>query len=156
MQNGNPFTVYTTASFQPLKNASGTFIGYLPGSGDYNADGFNLDYPNVSTYQIPSSRSAYLNGVFAPGIVTQPAFGSEGNEKANQYRNPGFAETDASLLKNTKIFERVNLQLRFEFYNIFNHPNLNGVDSNLADGTFGKSTSEANPRWLQMGARITF
>lgn len=156
IQNGNPFTVYTSASFQPLKNGAGKFIGYAPGSGDYNADGFNLDYPNVSTYELPSGRSNYLNGLFAPGIISQPAFGSEGNEKPFGYRNPGFAETDVSLIKDIRFVERVSLQVRFEFYNVFNHPNLNGIDSNLADGTFGRSTSEANPRWMQIGAKIFF
>ncbi len=155
-QNGNPFTVYTTASFQALKDATGKFIGFTPGSGDYNADGFNLDYPNVSTYKLPTSRTAYLNGLFASGIVSQPAFGAEGTEKPNQYRNPGFAETDASLIKSTAITERVSLQLRFEYYNIFNHPNLNGINSDLSSGSFGRSTSQAQPRWLQIGAKIFF
>ncbi len=155
-QSGNPFTVYTTASFQPIKNASGTFVGYAPASGDYNADGVNYDYPDVSSYRLPYSRRAYLAGLFPAGIISQPAFGSEGNQKPNQYRNPGFFETNASLLKDVRIVERVSLQLRFEFYNIFNRPNLNGIDSNLADGTFGRSTSEANPRWMQIGGRLTF
>jgi hypothetical protein len=155
-QNGNPFTVYSSASFQPLRNAAGTVISYAAGSGDYNADGFNNDYPNVSTYRVPSSRSAYLTGVFGPGIISQPAFGSEGNEKPNLYRNPGFAETDASLIKTTAITERVALQLRFEYYNIFNHPNLNGITSDLSSGVFGRSTSQAQPRWLQLGAKIFF
>ncbi len=155
-QNGNPFTVFTSASFQPVKNAAGTFTGFAPGSGDYNADGFNLDYPNVSTYELPTSRTAYLNGVFSPGIVSQPGFGTEGNEKPNRYRNPGFAETDASLIKSTTITERVRLQLRFEYYNIFNHPNLNGVNADISNGNFGRSTSQAQPRWLQLGAKIYF
>ncbi len=155
-QNGNPFTVYTSASFQPLRNGAGTVIGFAPGSGDYNADGFNLDYPNVSTYKLPTTRAAYLSGLFSPGIVTQPAFGSEGNEKPNHYRNPGFAETDASLIKTTAITERVGLQLRFEYYNVFNHPNLNGVNSDISSGNFGRSTSQAQPRWLQLGAKLSF
>jgi hypothetical protein len=46
--------------------------------------------------------------------------------------------------------------LRFEFFNILNHSNLNGVDGNLADGTFGRTTSVFNPRWLQIAAKITF
>ncbi len=155
-QNGNPFTVYTDAAFQPVSNAAGIFTGYAPGSGDFNADGYNNDYPNVSTYKLPTSRTAYLNGLFAPGIITTPSFGSEGNERPGLYRNPGFAETDASLLKTTKLSERFSLQLRFEYYNIFNHPNLNGISSNLNSGTFGKSTSQAQPRWLQIGAKFFF
>lgn len=148
-QSGNPFTIYTTLG-PSLVN------GKLNLGGDYNADGFNLDYPNVSTYQLPNSRQAYLNGLIPASIISIPAPGTEGNEKPNQYRNPGFFETDASLLKDTVITERLSLQLRFEFYNLFNYANLNGVDSNMADGTFGKSTSQANPRWMQVGARITF
>ena len=40
---------------------------------------------------------------------------------------PGFAETDASLSKDTSITERLRLQLRFEFFNMFNRVNLGGV-----------------------------
>ncbi len=156
LQSGYPFTVDTTAAFLPLKNASGTFIGYAPGSGDFNADGDNLDYPNVSSYTMAQTRQAYLNGVFTPGQFPNPTFGQEGNERWGQFRNPRFAETDAALLKDTAITERIQLQLRFEFFNIFNHPNLNGVDANLADGTFGRSTSQALPRWIQIGANLRF
>jgi hypothetical protein len=34
--------------------------------------------------------------------------------------------------------------------------NLTGVDPNLADATFGRSTSQLNPRTIQLGARISF
>jgi hypothetical protein len=156
IQNGSPFNVFTSAAFQPLQDVTGKFTGFAPGSGDYNADGVNFDFPDVSSYQLPTGRHNYLQGLFAPGNITTPAFGAAGNEKYNHFRNPGFAETNVTLLKDTKITERVNLQLRFEFYNIFNHPNLNGVDSDLADGNFGKVTSEANPRWMQVGAKIFF
>jgi hypothetical protein len=156
IQNGSPFNVFTSAAFQPLQDVTGKFTGFAPGSGDYNADGVNFDFPDVSSYQLPTGRHNYLQGLFTPGNITTPAFGAAGNEKYNHFRNPGFAETNVTLLKDTKITERVNLQLRFEFYNIFNHPNLNGVDSDLADGNFGKVTSEANPRWMQVGAKIFF
>ena len=66
------------------------------------------------------------------------------------------AETDAVLTKDTKLAERASLQLRFEFYNVLNHPNLQGVDTNIADGNFGKSTAAYTPRYLQIGARISF
>jgi hypothetical protein len=37
---------------------------------------------------------------------------------------PGLAELDASLLKNTAISERVNLQFRAEFFNLLNRANF--------------------------------
>ncbi len=155
VQSGNPYTVSTNAPFNPIIQ-NGVVTGFAPGSGDYNADGFNLDYPNVTSYSAPTSRQAYLNGLFTAANFPVPALGAEGNEKVNRFSNPGFAETDAALLKDTKVFERLDLQLRFEAYNVFNRPNLQGVDANLPDATFGRVTSQYNPRWMQVGARLTF
>ena len=85
-----------------------------------------------------------------------PTLGTEGNEKWGQFRNPGFAETDASLSKDTNITERLRLEIRFEFFNIFNRVNLGGISSNLSSSTFGRSTSQLNPRWTQIGAKLMF
>lgn len=156
LQSGYPFMVFTNAPFIPTTGAGGVFTGYAPGSGDYNADGDNDDFPDVTSYSQKMTRQAFLNGVFTPRQFAQPAFGTQGNEEAYRFRSPRFAETDAALLKDTNITERVNLQLRFEFYNIFNHPNLEAVDANLADATFGRSTSQFLPRWIQFGADLRF
>ncbi len=156
LQSGHPFTVNTTATFQPLRDANGNITGLSPNSGDYNADGVNNDYPNVSSYAMGTSRSAYLNGVFPRSNFTVPTLGTEGNEKWGQFRNPGFAETDASLSKDTAITERLRLQLRFEFFNVFNRVNLGGVVANLSSSSFGRATSQLNPRWIQIGAKIIF
>ena len=156
LQSGHPFTVNTTAPFIPVKDANGNFIGMAANSGDYNADGDNNDYPNVTSYAMDRSRQSYLSGALQKSNFTQPAVGTEGNEKWGQFRNPGFAETDASMQKDTKITERLNVQLRFEFFNLFNRANLNGVSSNLSSATFGRVTSQLNPRWIQIGAKIMF
>ncbi|MGH9771218.1 MAG: TonB-dependent receptor, partial [Candidatus Acidiferrales bacterium] len=156
LQTGYPFMVHTTAPFSPTVGADGTFTGYAPGSGDYNADGDNSDFPDVTSYTEQMTRQAFLSGVFTPGQFKQPAFGTEGNEKPYQFRSPRFIETDAALLKDTNITERVHLELRFEFYNIFNHPNLQAIDANLPDATFGRSTGQDLPRWIQFGADLRF
>ena len=163
LQSGTPFTVSTNAPFSPTTDSSGTFTGYAAGSGDYNADGDNFDFPDVVSYKTPSSRKSYLSGLFGSthadalaNFPTPSTFGSEGNEKFNAFRGPGFAQWDAAFAKNTKIRESVNFQLRFELFNIFNRANLNGVDSNLPDGTFGRSTSQFTPRFLQVGGNFTF
>ncbi|HXY49479.1 MAG TPA: TonB-dependent receptor [Terriglobales bacterium] len=177
-QSGYPAWVSTNASFQPVCALTGVGapacpskanppVGYGPKSGDYNADGESantvasvniagLDYPDVTSYSQGTSKSSFLNGAFSPGQFTQPAFGSQGNEKANQFRSPNFAETDVNFYKNTAITERVNLQFRFEFFNIFNRVNLTAFDTNLADGTFGKTTQQQLPRNWQIGAKISF
>ncbi len=156
LQSGNPFNVYTNAAFDPLKDASGNYIGYAPGSGDYNADGDNYDFPNVASYQQGTSRSAFLNGVFTSANFAQPSFGSEGNEQFNHFVQPNYMQSDVALLKNTKIRESIGLQFRFEFFNIFNRPNLTNMDTNLPDANFGKATGQLVPRFIQAGANLKF
>ena len=170
-QTGYPAMVTTTAPFlancangnlntaAPYCSASNPAVSYAPGSGDYNADGDNADYPDVASYHQGNSKSAFLNGVFSSGQFGSPAtFGNEGNENANQFRQPNFIETDMNIYKVTRIAEGVDFQVRFEFFNIFNRVNLTGFDSNLADsgGNFGKATSQQLPRNWQLGGRFTF
>ena len=128
-QSGYPFTVYTGASFQPILNAAGQVTGLQPGSGDYNADGFNYDFPNVASYSQGTSRRPFLMAYFRPAISLTPSIGTEGNEVPYQYRGPNYFNSDISLAKNTKIYERLNLQFRFDFFNIFNRPNLTAHSS---------------------------
>ncbi len=156
VQSGYPFTVYTSAAFSPIRNSAGQIIGYAPGSGDYNADGDNYDYPNVTSYSQSTSRQAFLNGVFTAGNFPAPAFGTEGSEKFDQFRNPMFFQSDASVAKDTAIFERLKLQIRFDIFNLFNRANLYNVDGDLSSGTFGKAVSQYNPRWIQIGANVNF
>ena len=170
VQSGYPAMVWTTASFQgvcanPMNCPSpgNPWIGYGPRSGDYNADGdtsgtgvVGLDYPNVSNHSQGTSKNAFLSGAFSSGQFTQPTFGSQGNERANLFRSPNFMETDLNFYKDTALTERVNFQVRFEFFNIFNRVNLTSFDTNLADGSFGKATAQQLPRNWQIGGRITF
>jgi hypothetical protein len=157
--------VRTTAAFKPstdangvpLKDANGHFVGTAPGSGDYNADGDNFDFPDVVSYTQKTGRQDFLhNGTFTAANFTTPAFGSEGNERYSAFRAPGFQQWDAALLKNTPIRESVAFQLRFEFFNVFNHPNLTGVTVDQSVATFGKATSQASPRFIQIGGNLTF
>jgi hypothetical protein len=156
LQSGTPFTVSTNAAFTPITNPDGSFAGYAPGSGDFNADGDNFDFPDVTSYRYSNSRRSYLQGLFTQSSFPKPAFGQEGNEAFNQFRGPGFAEWDTAVLKNTPITERVHFQLRFEFYNLFNRANLNNVDTNLPDGNFGRATGQYTPRYTQIGGNIVF
>jgi hypothetical protein len=47
--------------------------------------------------------------------------------------------------KDTRITERVNFQVRFEFFNIFNRANYANIDNNIADGIFGQGDCSHQP-----------
>jgi hypothetical protein len=86
----------------------------------------------------------------------QAAEGAFGNVSPGSLLGPGFQKWDIALAKNTKIAERVNLQLRVESFDVFNHPNFQGVGDTLGSASFGTVTSDHEPRLLQMGGKITF
>ena len=147
IQTGTPFWVIDNRPFSA--------------GGDYNADGLNYDIPNTPSINFGGShsRQSYIHGLFTAVDFPAPTPGTEGNLKRNSYRNPGMLEMDASVLKDTRLpwlGERGGLQLRFDFLNVINRVNLNGVDAFLGDGSFGKSTSTLPPRQIQLGARIYF
>jgi hypothetical protein len=74
-----------------------------------------------------------------PAAFAAPAPGTYGTLPRNYLYGPGYASTDFSVIKNTKITERVNVQLRMEMFNLFNRKNLAPPSSGC--GTVGPSTS---------------
>jgi hypothetical protein len=61
---------------------------------------------------------------FNPAAFSEPNPGQISNQRRNQYYNPGFSDVDFSIVKDTKITEKVSFQFRAEMFNIFNHINL--------------------------------
>jgi hypothetical protein len=158
-QTGYPFTVFTSASYSGANyNAGKDAVPGMqnPQSGDYLANGDNFSFPNVSSYQQGSSRLAYTTGVFTAGEFIEPAAGTNGNERVGAFRNPAFIQTDMTLYKNTHINERLVFQIRFEFYNLFNHANFQNIQGDLSQGNFGQVTAQTLPRWWQLGGKFTF
>ncbi len=154
-QTGYPFNVVTTAAYNGANYVVGA-DAHTTATGDYLATGDNFSYPNVSSYQQGTSRSAYTTGVFTAGQFTVPTAGTNGDEKTGQFRNPAFIETDLTLYKNTHITERLIFQFRFEFYNVFNHPNFQSINGNPSQGNFGQVTAQTLPRWWQIGGKLYF
>lgn len=180
LQTGDPFYVYsgnplslvdtagvtvTQANYQS-ELAAGHFA-FAGNSGNYSADGDNNNVPNVTSYSQKTNRKSYqYTGVVDSGIIThsqfaQPTFsanGTEGNEKMDQFRNPGYADTDFTVKKTTELAERLNLELRLDIFNLFNRVNLNGVDNNYNDASasFGTTSGTNFPRYLQIAGRLTF
>ena len=65
-------------------------------------------------------------GCYAEGksVMTPPAPGTFGTMGRNTFRDFGFRNVDFSAVKIFRFGERVNMQFRAEFFNVFNHPNF--------------------------------
>lgn len=64
---------------------------------------------------------------------------------------------DFSVLKNTAVTERLNLQFRSEFFNIFNHPWFGRPDSGFGNPSYGTVNAVLNnPRQIQFGLKLLF
>lgn len=123
-----------------------------------------------SDYRLPDRQ-------FNPDAFSDPGFGNLGNLGRNALRGPGFAQVDFSLFKNTRLTENTSLQLRAEFFNLFNHTNfadpfggLNRdpiTNSLVPSASFGQSVETVGnqlggalgaggPRQIQLAARFIF
>ncbi|HEU5342399.1 carboxypeptidase regulatory-like domain-containing protein [Edaphobacter sp.] len=72
-------------------------------------------------------------------------------------RQDGIVALDMSLIKNNRITERVNAQLRADFFNALNHPSFSAPNLSPTSSAFGTITSQANlPRTIQLGVRVAF
>lgn len=72
-------------------------------------------------------------------------------------RQDGIVALDMSAIKNNRINERFQAQLRADFFNALNHPSFSAPNLSPTSGAFGTITSQANlPRTIQLGLRVTF
>jgi hypothetical protein len=142
LQSGRPFTVALLSDIDNSNTGRST-LGF----------GAN-DRPNVVGSAELSSRTP--DHWFNTSAFAFPPFGSFGNAGRNILDGPGFANFNASVLKTTKIVEGLDLQLRAEAFNLFNHPNFNLPDNFLGSPTFGRILSAQSPRHIQFGLKLLF
>ena len=166
-QSGYPLTPDNTNGFLAVCNsgalsnvtgcsAADPAVAFQAGTGDYNADGDNLAYPDATSYSQSTNNKAWLSGAIPKTNFATPAFGVEGNEKSMAFRGPNFYETNVNFYKDNRITERVNFEIRFEIFNLFNRANYANVDTNLPDGIFGQATASHEPRFWQLAGKISF
>jgi len=105
----------------------------------------------------PNAANAYYLNPSAFADAGEFNFGTSGPVLANT-RGFAYENENIGLVKKTKIAERLTLELRFEFFNIFNRVQFCDPDGNYSDvasGAFGRSTCQNNtPRQGQFGIRL--
>lgn len=86
-----------------------------------------------------------------------PGPGQYGSLQFLQFNAPTVFNWDASVIKNVPITENVKAQLRFEFFNVLNHPIFFISSQSVTSRTFGKITQTLNaPRVVQVAFKLSF
>ena len=104
---------------------------------DYSGGGDCYDRPdlvgpivqdNHNPYQFMALNSFAIpcNVTAATGVASDciPGTRHYGTLRRDSLRGPEYKQWDLAIYKNTSITERLNLQLRADFFNVLNHPNF--------------------------------
>jgi len=136
-QTGTPISISPACTF-PGVSGLGCYANRLK---DGNlSSGQSMDrWFDVTAYASPAAYS------FGNGSRTEP-----------NLRNPGTFAFDSVMSRWQPIRERMRLQYRAEFYNLFNHPNLGAPAAGITSSTFGMITSKSGNRTMVMALRLEF
>jgi hypothetical protein len=149
LSTGTPLSIYST-NYYPGWNGR-VFSNVAPGADlSRHFDGSQLDLTNLANP---------VNRYFNPSGFSNPAFGSFGNSGPYIPGLKGFGtyNQNLSVIKSFKIklIESARLQLRAEFFNIFNRHSFGAPNTNISSPYFGQVTSVSSDcRRGQIGVRF--
>jgi hypothetical protein len=130
----------------PRNHLPGLANAYFDGTGGGSATGA----PNPYFRRVGSGGSSALGA------------GRYGNFGRNVFHGPGILNTDFSVSKRTVIAEKHTLEFRAEAFNLFNHTQFgqpasaSGVIGAISGATFGRITTAADPRLMQLSLKYAF
>ena len=149
LQTGLPFTLTTNFDAAGLGNIPALVAGNRPNllcDPNANAPHTLQQWFNTACVQAnpPSASTVVANVV--------------GNAPRGAINGPPTKRVDFSLFKNIRFGSEGDkrLQLRGEFFNIFNHTNFRGVQGSTTAATYGQIISVRDPRTIQLGAKFIF
>jgi hypothetical protein len=161
-QIGSVVTALTGRPWTPL----------LSSSADESGQDLVYQRPDCSgvkpIYQFSDPNSPTITN--ADAIYSDPAPNTIGTCGRNSVRGPRFTQWDFNVVKTTRLTERLGLQIRFEVFNLLNHPNFyylpaSAKPSSGSFSTFGQTPdiasgnpflSQGGARAAQIGAKIIF
>lgn len=148
-------------SFQsgaPLNVTLGVDVA-LDGTGQQNLQRAQL--VNGVTYdqvrRDHTSRADYVNQFFNTAAFVPAAAlprGIYGNSGRNIINGPASANTDFTLMKDFLVKEPMRLQLRGEFFNVFNQVNFSAPNTLVSSGGFGRITNANDGRVVQLALKV--
>jgi hypothetical protein len=124
--------------------------------------------PNVTGLVETGFTPATNGSATSVGYIQNPSVLVAGTGFGNLGRNtiigPGFSNFDAALVKNTKITERLNFQIRADAFDLLNQTNFNQPVSTIGSATLGIITGGTrfpagdggSSRQLQLAMKLIF
>jgi hypothetical protein len=120
--------------------------------GTASAVGQRPNYTGAPLYLHTADKTRHLN----PAAFATPAPGQLGSLGKGSVRGTAISTVDFSFAKNWRIKERYGIQFRTEFFNLLNHTNFVGFDTDTRNTTFGTLNVAQSPREIQLGIKFTF
>lgn len=177
-QTGTPFTILIAGdSLGFLSSDPHNYPNRLstPDCRNPTNPGNTANYLKLSCFTVPYAPASFASqcvpaatGSAGPLPNTVTCMNLLGDTGRNQIFGPGLLNLDFSLFKNIavkKISEAFNVQLRFEFFNVMNHPSFQSpLDTNAVFNTDGTPNPGAGQldattgtqREIQMGVKIAW
>jgi hypothetical protein len=155
--------IYTIQSGQPVTwmGTSSTTIGDVPYYGapiNYNARQTNGPAFDVSAFTPPACQG--MAGSALASCLTANQFSYHVrtfDTTFSSIRGDITNQVNASVLKRFNIREKMYLQVRFEVFNLLNHPSFGFPNVAPTNSAYGLITSQSNqPRSIQVGARFVY
>ena len=149
------FTTGVPITFTDSSHASDTS---LCGCDLFGILGFNgVDLPNYNGAPVKVFDPRKHGGqYFDTTPFSEPAIGTAGNARRRFLHGPGLNNTDVSLIKTTRVSERVGVDFRMEFFNLFNHAQFATPSGDINNSLFGFVTAAQPARIGQAGIKINF
>lgn len=150
--SGRPFTVYSGAN-QLSNVVNSTANCNLPSGERCPSDLGEVRLRDPNFGEVPSYFDATEISYFS-----QPAAGEVGNTGRNYFRRDQFFVLNAAFSKRTAVTERINFELRFDFFNLTNSVFFLQPTTTITSSVFGRIRDSvgSESRKVRIGAKITF
>jgi hypothetical protein len=143
--------IWTWQSGFPLNITSG---------GDYSYSLPELANDQAQLVSTPQYTSGPLSNQIAHWFTTSSFTTPQPNHFGDVGRNtligPGTFNVDFAAHREFSLSERFKMQYRAEFFNVFNHTELNNPNTTVIQSTFGRITTARDPRIVQMALKLIF
>src|SRR5215469_5113198 len=129
-RSGEPYSVVNTTILGKIGNYSATSAAAIADflGGPKPSCTVNIACLTASEFAAPNAQTDF------------------GNMARNQFRGPGYFDTDLSVRKTFRITESgLAFTIGANAYNVLNHPNFGNPDSSISSGTFGTVQNTVTP-----------